>query len=148
MIQEYVLDQIMLVIGIHLAIMEMMKQIVIPDLAYMIVTSVVVMGIVFDQTGSVMVAIIVEMDQMKLIVLMIVLMRVMLNVIQDAIDHMNFVMVTKDATVTLRQIVPISLVHMMEITAVHKVVRASDLIKSVMDLGIAILEMMNRIAHH
>ena len=36
---------------------------------------------------------------------MIVLMRVMLNVIQDAIDHMNFVMVTKDATVTLRQIV-------------------------------------------
>ena len=36
---------------------------------------------------------------------MIVLMRVMLNVTQDAIDHMNFVMVTKDATVTLRQIV-------------------------------------------
>ena len=36
---------------------------------------------------------------------MVVLMRVMLNVIHDAIDHMNFAIVTKDATVTLQQIV-------------------------------------------
>ena len=37
--------------------------------------------------------------------MMIVFMRVMLNVIHDAINHMNFAIVTKDATVTLRQIV-------------------------------------------
>ena len=34
-----------------------------------------------------------------------VLMRVMFYVIHDAIDHMNFAIVTKDATVILRQIV-------------------------------------------